>query len=80
MHRITKYKGKVVSAARKTGAAVFGSLVSLSAFAQTATDQPADLDSAAAFMQTKGAIALAVAAVITLITLGIKGAKLPRRG
>jgi hypothetical protein len=63
----------------------FAAMLALSlagpAMAQTdpPSDQPTDLDSAAAFMQTKGGIALAVAGTITLIVLGLKGAKLPRR-
>lgn len=51
------------------------------AMAQTTTDgdPPASLADAAAFMQTKGGIALAVSVALTLIILGLKGTKLPRR-
>ena len=70
-------KGRAVSAFKKASAAVAMSAVSLSAMAQ---DAPASVDGAAEFMQTKGGIAIAVAAAITLILLGITAAKLPRRG
>lgn len=72
-------KARVKSAATKLSSVVVGSLVSASAFAQ-ATDMPTSVDAAASFMTTKGGIAIAVAAAITLIMLGITAAKLPRKG
>lgn len=64
----------------RTGAAVSTmALTAGTAFAQS-TDMPATIEGAAAFMTTKGGIAIAVAAAITLIVLGIRGAKLPRQG
>ncbi|MCF3498203.1 MULTISPECIES: hypothetical protein [Stenotrophomonas maltophilia group] len=73
-------KSRVKSAATKLSSVVVGSLVSASAFAQAAGDMPGSVDGAAEFMTTKGGIAIAVAAAITLITLGITAAKLPRKG
>lgn len=63
----------------KVSAMATGMMLSASAFAQ-ATDLPADLTGADAFMRAKGLIAIGVASVITLIVLGIRGAKLPRSG
>lgn len=83
MHKNTKTARRmsVKSVASKLSAVVVGSLLSASAFAQAAGgDMPASVDAAAAFMQTKGGIAIAVAAAITLIMLGITAAKLPRKG
>lgn len=73
-------KSRVKSVATKLSAVVVSSMVSASAFAQAAGDMPASVDGAATFMTTKGGIAIAVAAAITLITLGITAAKLPRKG
>lgn len=73
------FKARAKGVASKLTAVVVGSMVSASAFAQ-ATDMPATVDGAAAFMTTKGGIAIAVAAAITLIALGITAAKLPRKG
>lgn len=72
-------KSRAKSVATKLSSVVVGSLVSASAFAQAA-DMPADVSGAAEFMKTNGGIAIAVAATITLILLGITAAKLPRRG
>jgi len=72
-------KARVKSAASKLTSVVVGSLVSASAFAQSA-DMPTSVDGAAEFMTSKGGIAIAVCAAITLITLGITAAKLPRKG
>nr|WP_313411720.1 hypothetical protein [Stenotrophomonas geniculata] len=72
-------KGRFKSAASKVTGVVVGSLVSASAFAQAA-DLPASVDGAAEYMTTKGGIAIAVCVAITLITLGITAAKLPRKG
>ncbi|WP_164240844.1 hypothetical protein [Stenotrophomonas maltophilia] len=83
MHKNTKTARRmsVKSVASKLSAVVVGSLVSASAFAQAAAgDMPASVDAAAGFMTTKGGIAIAVAAAITLIMLGITAAKLPRKG
>ncbi|HDS1091465.1 hypothetical protein [Stenotrophomonas maltophilia] len=74
-------KSRVKSVATKLSAVVVSSMVSASAFAQAAAgDMPASVDGAATFMTSKGGIAIAVAAAITLITLGITAAKLPRKG
>lgn len=73
-------RARAKSLASKLAAGASTAFFSAAAMAQTATDSPATLDGAAAFMQTKGGIAIAVAAAITLILLGITGAKLPRRG
>ncbi|HEL5613791.1 TPA: hypothetical protein UNK10_000155 [Stenotrophomonas maltophilia] len=73
-------KSRVKSVATKLSAVVVSSMVSASAFAQAAGDMPGSVDGAAEFMTTKGGIAIAVAAAITLITLGITAAKLPRKG
>lgn len=73
------FKARAKGVASKLTAVAVGSMVSASAFAQ-ATDMPATVDGAAAFMTTKGGIAIAVAAAITLIALGITAAKLPRKG
>ncbi|HHA2743647.1 TPA: hypothetical protein ACOFBO_000217 [Stenotrophomonas maltophilia] len=72
-------KSRVKSVAAKLSAVVVSSMVSASAFAQAA-DMPGSVDGAAEFMTTKGGIAIAVAAAITLIMLGITAAKLPRKG
>lgn len=72
-------KARAKSAASKLTSVVVGSLVSASAFAQSA-DMPTSVDGAAEFMTSKGGIAIAVCAAITLITLGITAAKLPRKG
>jgi len=72
-------KSRAKSVATRLSSVVVGSLVSASAFAQ-ATDTPGTIEGAAAFMTTKGGIAIAVAAAITLIMLGITAAKLPRKG
>lgn len=72
-------KSRAKSVATKLSSVVVGSLVSASAFAQV-TDTPGTIEGAAAFMTTKGGIAIAVAAAITLIMLGITAAKLPRKG
>ncbi|MDT3472909.1 hypothetical protein [Stenotrophomonas maltophilia] len=69
-------KSRVKSVAAKLSAVVVSSMVSASAFAQAA-DMPGSVDGAAEFMTTKGGIAIAVAAAITLIMLGITGV-LPR--
>jgi len=69
---------RVVSLSKKAATVVAGSVVSASAFAQSA-DTPASLDAAVTFMQEKGGIAVAVAAAITLLLLGVTGAKLPRK-
>ncbi|HEL5316254.1 TPA: hypothetical protein UOJ01_003396, partial [Stenotrophomonas maltophilia] len=63
-------KSRVKSVAAKLSAVVVSSMVSASAFAQAA-DMPGSVDGAAEFMTTKGGIAIAVAAAITLIMLGI---------
>lgn len=68
---------RVKSIAKKAASATALSAVSVSAFAQ---DMPTGIEGAAEFMTTKGGIAIAVAAAITLITLGITAAKLPRKG
>ena len=73
------FKARAKKAAAKVATVVTGSLASASAFAQ-ASDMPTDLEAAAGFMTTKGGIAIAVAAAITLITLGVTAAKLPRKG
>lgn len=73
------FKARAKGVASKLTAVVVGSMVSASAFAQ-ATDTPGTIEGAAAFMTTKGGIAIAVAAAITLIMLGITAAKLPRKG
>lgn len=73
MQRLKSFGGKV-------SAVITGSMLSASAFAQSANDIPASLDGVVEFMRSKGLIAVGVAAVITLIYLGITGAKLPRRG
>lgn len=68
---------RLVTRAKQVGTGIALSTMSLAAMAQ---DTPTTVDEAAAFMQTKGAIAVAVAAAITLIYLGITAAKLPRKG
>ncbi|WP_340571285.1 hypothetical protein [Stenotrophomonas sp. G106K1] len=72
------FKARAKAAASKMTAVVVGSMVSASAFAQS--EMPTSVDDAASFITTKGLIAIAVAAAITLIVLGISAAKLPRKG
>ena len=70
-------RDRLVSFGKKAAVAASTSLVSVSAFAQ---DLPADVDGAAAWLTTKGAVAIGIAGAITLLIIGIAAAKLPRRG
>ena len=78
-HRSSVHQGPRQVGRLQATSVVVGSLVSASAFAQSA-DMPTSVDGAAEFMTSKGGIAIAVCAAITLITLGITAAKLPRKG
>ena len=83
-YSVLRSKGAAVarrlrSSGKRVVAGVSAALFSAGASAQTVLDMPTHLASAETFMETKGAIALGVVAVLTLITLGIKGGKLPRR-
>lgn len=79
MQKFRNLPKQVKQRAKQIGVGITGALVSLSASATPTNDWPATLDGAVAYMEAKGAIALGVAAVVTLIVLGLKGAKLPRR-
>lgn len=79
----SKIAKRAAGARRRLAARLVGVGASAAAFAASATptnDWPADLASAVTYIEGKGTIALAVCVVLTLITLGIKGSKLPRRG
>lgn len=75
---------RAAHARRRLAAKLTGVGAGLSAFAASATttptnDWPADLAGAQAYVEGKGAIALGVCLVFTLIALGLKGNRLPRR-
>lgn len=75
MNRYSAVRSKLNKGAARVGGVAAGSLAAFSASAAT----PTDLAGAAAFMTAQGAIAIAVALAITMVVLGLKGTKLPRR-
>ncbi|MGE8281344.1 MAG: hypothetical protein ACN6O2_13010 [Stenotrophomonas sp.] len=76
---VRSMRDRVVSVSKKVAAGVTGAMVSASAFAQSA-DLPTDVDAAAEWLKTKGAVGIGIAGAITLLIIGIAAAKLPRRG
>jgi hypothetical protein len=70
-----KVKGKLVA----VSAAVGSTLMSGAALATPSSAYPATLEDAAAFLEGKGELAIALTVLMTVIVLGIKFSKLPRR-
>ncbi|APO90442.1 hypothetical protein [Xanthomonas euvesicatoria] len=67
-------------AGRKLGAALAMSFVLAGpAFAQAAGALPADETAAKGFMEEKGGAAIAIAFALSMVSLGIVAAKLPRK-